>query len=1775
VTPSDLAFILKQIKIAEAHSAVLADLGAGPSTDPVRCQAMIGTGPNQIESPLVSFGLRTVDGSCNNLQPGQATYGAADQTFPRLTEPAFRPAEDATAFGGSPTSSYAQTTGAVVDSEPRTISNLIVDQTSTNPAAVAAAEFPVRSQGNEGVKVCTTPPTTPGGNDGLPAGCVPEHQTLDIPNVTTDVGLSPPYNSLFTIFGQFFDHGLDKITNGGSGTVFVPVKADDPLVTHGPDGIAGTNCGTPTASHCDEVAAGTPMVLTRGTIKNAPNGVRNAPNTDTPFVDQSQTYTSHSSHQVFLREYVDTAGRPVSTGKFLSTPDGQGLATWTMIKAQARTSLGLELVDADVTNIPMIAADPYGNFIPGPARGLPQYVTTDVFTDANGVIRPVLVEGNRTTPAVRPPANVVRIGTAFLNDIAHSADPGSLSSPKTPDANNTAGSSLDAVASGQYDDELLGIHAICGDGRCNENIALQAIHQVFHDEHDRLIGDIKNTLTNDTSTGAAAALAEWKLAAGADGWNGERLFQAARFVTEMQYQHLVFEEFARKVQPAINPFEPFAFTQSDVDPAITAEFAHAVYRFGHSMLTDTIPRVNTPASVAAGAPLHNDIKLLDGFLNPAAFYNGGGGQTLGSQDAAGSIIMGLSDQVGQELDEFVVNTLRNNLLGLPLDLPAINMARARSEGIPPLNDVRRQIFAATNDGQLTPYTDWIDFGQQLKHPESLINFVAAYGTHPTITGTLAQRRAAAKLIVDPGTGQVQPFDAADFMFGTNHDETADNTAAVAAVPADPGSDGAFGTGCGTPDATPECAGDVAAVDAVPEGPGPDGLLTAVNDPATNWANVGGKTKTGVDNIDLWVGGLAERTNLFGGLLGSTFNYVFENQLTNLQNGDRLYYLARTPGMNLRAQLEGNSFSELVMRNTPAHTLKADPFATADCKFELDNITWPATTVGTSGKLITGTGSVQDDPKSECDENEQLLRMADGTIRYRTINTAMPSGINAQAVYNGKTGAVNDRIWGGADNDTFWGGPGKDVIEGGDGADIALGGEGNDIITDLAGDDVPKGGPGNDAIDGGAGLDIIMAGDGNDFTNGGANTNETFGGSGDDFSIAGQGLDAIFGDSGNDWEEGGDQPDLLIGDSSSFFFDDHNVPGHDILIGQGGDDDYDMEGGDDIGVAGPGVEKVAGAAGFDWEIGLGDPQAQDTDLAQVFVAGGVILPGVRDKFNEVESLSGGILNDTLRGDDVVPTAVGGGGFVGCDALDAAGVARITGLNLLVTDDMRNGTTGANAADVIAATSTHQCLLEGRVWGAGNILLGGGGNDLIEGRGADDIIDGDRYINVRLSVRTNPADPASEIGTTDLMENKAKLGNFGTGTAGMTLQQAVFAGLVDPGNIVSVREILTSTTPDTDVALFSDVRTNYDITVADVAGEKVITVNHTGGTATDGIDTVRNVETLRFAGGLDVATSTLIAPAPAVTLSTTTLAFASRNTGTTTTLPVVVTNDGTATLNISGATIAAGSAFSVSNNGCTAPVAPAGTCTIQVAFTPTAVGVQTANLSIASDAAGSPTTVALSGTGLAAPAASVNPTTLAFGTRTTGTTTPLTATVTNTGTANLVVTGATIAPAGLGFTVGANGCGTVLPGASCTITVNFAPTTVGARTAALSIAHNAGTALSVTLTGTGQAPVVTAPTLVTPATVAFGTRRLNTNTTQNVRLSNSGPGVINLSAAGLSTSAPFSVTMGNCPTALAAGRSCNLSVTFRPTAVGSVTTSLTVTSNAAGSPRVITLTGTGRN
>jgi hypothetical protein len=83
-------------------------------------------------------------------------------------------------------------------------------------------------------------------------------------------------------------------------------------------------------------------------------------------------------------------------------------------------------------------------------------------------------------------------------------------------------------------------------------------------------------------------------------------------------------------------------------------------------------------------------------------------------------------------------------------------------------------------------------------------------------------------------------------------------------------------------------------------------------------------------------------------------------------------------------------------------------------------------------------------------------------------------------------------------------------------------------------------------------------------------------------------------------------------------------------------------------------------------------------------------------------------------------------------------------------------------------------------------------------------------------------------------------------------------------------------------------------------------------------------------------------------------------------IILENTGNASLNVTGISITGmnSSDFTQTNN-CAGPLAPAGTCTVNVKFTPTAGGSRIANLSVSDTAPGSPQTIALSGTGLAAP------------------------------------------------------------------------------------------------------------------------------------------------------------------------------------------------------------------
>ena len=86
-----------------------------------------------------------------------------------------------------------------------------------------------------------------------PFGIAMDGDNVHLPNIAPDEGLSAPFNSWFTLFGQFFDHGLDLVNKGGSGTVFIPLQPDDPLYVVG--------------SHTNF------MVLTRATIIPGTDGI--------------------------------------------------------------------------------------------------------------------------------------------------------------------------------------------------------------------------------------------------------------------------------------------------------------------------------------------------------------------------------------------------------------------------------------------------------------------------------------------------------------------------------------------------------------------------------------------------------------------------------------------------------------------------------------------------------------------------------------------------------------------------------------------------------------------------------------------------------------------------------------------------------------------------------------------------------------------------------------------------------------------------------------------------------------------------------------------------------------------------------------------------------------------------------------------------------------------------------------------------------------------------------------------------------------------------------------------------------------------------------------------------------------------------------------------------------------------------------------------------------------------------------------------------------------
>jgi hypothetical protein len=290
-------------------------------------------------------------------------------------------------------------------------------------------------------------------------------------------------------------------------------------------------------------------------------------------------------------------------------------------------------------------------------------------------------------------------------------------------------------------------------------------------------------------------------------------------------------------------------------------------------------------------------------------------------------------------------------------------------------------------------------------------------------------------------------------------------------------------------------------------------------------------------------------------------------------------------------------------------------------------------------------------------------------------------------------------------------------------------------------------------------------------------------------------------------------------------------------------------------------------------------------------------------------------------------------------------------------------------------------------------------------------------------------------------------------------------------------------------------------------------------------------------------------------------------------VAVTNVGKAALSISSITITGtGSGQFSQTNTCGTPVPIGSTCTISVIFKPTSVGTPTVSLNINGGSGSGTQTVTLTGTAVA-PNYTVSPPSLAFGSVQTKTASaPQLVTVTNFGGAALPVKGITLTGKNAPQFSQTNNCSTSVPaGSACTISVTFAPTSVGTPTATLNLNVSGSAAQTVSLSGTAVAPSYT----ISPTSLAFGTVQTKTTSApQPVTVTNQGLAALAITSITLSGKNASQFSQSNtCGTPVPTGSTCTISIVFAPGSVGSKVATLNVSGGGGAGIQTVALTGSG--
>ena len=242
---------------------------------------------------------------------------------------------------------------------------------------------------------------------------------------------------------------------------------------------------------------------------------------------------------------------------------------------------------------------------------------------------------------------------------------------------------------------------IAGDVRANEQVGLTAAHTLFLREHNRIAEEIGNRI--ERGDGDILNLLE---ESGLE--TGDFIYEAARKVVGAEIQFITYNQYL-PILLGDSLLSDYSGYDPNVNPNISLEFANVSFRLGHSQLSNEIQRVNPDGTAT------DSIALGDAFFDPQQVRDNG----------VNSLLLGLPTQVAQEVDNLVVDGVRNFLFDAGtggFDLAAVNLQRGRDVGLPSYNDARRELG-------LTPATSFLTTDNEqgiTSNPEIAARFADIY-----------------------------------------------------------------------------------------------------------------------------------------------------------------------------------------------------------------------------------------------------------------------------------------------------------------------------------------------------------------------------------------------------------------------------------------------------------------------------------------------------------------------------------------------------------------------------------------------------------------------------------------------------------------------------------------------------------------------------------------------------------------------------------------------------------------------------------------------------------------------------------------------------------------------------------------------------------------------------------------------------------------------------------------------------------------------------------------